>query len=347
MMTFLIYYKYCILKRFVINTALYLSIFLVISLYFYHATKHNLITDYTAKKFVRAFSLNNLVQKDEMCEDRRAVYQNIVLHKNKHFNTVFIGSSRIMQLGKYTGINNALNLGLSGANFHDIQYVYKLAKAYNIKYDTLVFDINPWTVCNSVENRQIQFNNFEVFKLFLKDVFTFNYSKKDIQYALSTRENTFHIATSSDVENPDNFIKFSDGSIKQITLGPNKRRGRIRTFCKDLYLLKMFYAIDAELFIKTKNLIETEMSNSTIYIIMSPFHPSLLEERKSDIRIKNLSFLENKIRTEFNSKINIIGSFNPYNLNLSDSNFVDGFHLTEQSIGRLYRNKSISKYNVL
>jgi hypothetical protein len=343
MMTFLIYYKYCILKRFVINTALYLSIFLVISLYFYFATKHNLITDYTAKKFVRAFNQNNLVLKDEMCEDRRAVYQNIVLHKNGHFSTVFIGSSRIMQLGKYTGINNALNLGMSGANFYDIQYVYQWVKANNILYDTLVFDINPWTVCPSIENRQIQFNNFEIFKLFLKDVFTFNYSKKDIQYALSTKENTLHNANYSDVENPNNFIKFTDGSIKQITLGPNKRLGRISTFCKDLYLLKKFYAIDTSLFNKTKNLIETEISNTPVYVIMSPFHPSLFEKRKSDIRVKNLATLENKIRKEFNSKINIIGSFNPNNLNLTDSNFVDGFHLTEQSIGRLYRNKSISK----
>jgi len=315
----------------------------VISLYFYFATKHNLISDFTAKKFVKAFNQNNLVQKDEMCEDRRAVYENIVFHKNQHFNTVFIGSSRIMQLGKYTQIKNALNLGMSGANFYDIQYVYQWVKANNIHYDTLVFDINPWTVCASVENRQIQFNNFEIFKLFLNDVFTFNYSKKDIQYALSPKENTFYFANYSDVENTNNFIKFTDGSIKQISLGPNKRKGRIATFCKDLYLLKKFYAVDTVLFNKTKNLIESEISNAAVYIVMSPFHPSLFEERKSDIRVKNLYSLEKMIRKEFNTKINIIGSFNPSYLNLADSNFVDGFHLTEQSIGRLYRNKSISK----
>lgn len=331
------------MKRFVTNTALYLSIFLVISLYFYFATKHNLITDYTAKKFVRAFNQNNLVLKDEMCEDRRAVYQNIVLHKNQHFNTVFIGSSRIMQLGKYTGIKNALNLGMSGANFNDIEYVYRFIKANNIHYDTLVFDINPWTVCPSIENRQIQFNNSEIFKLFLKDVFTFNFSKKDIQYALTTKENTYRIANFSDVENPDNFIKFTDGSIKQITLGPNKRRGRISTFCQDLYLLKKFYFIDSVLFNKTKNLIESEMSNSSVYLIMSPFHPSLFDKRKSDIRVKNLAVLENKIRASFNKNLHIIGSFNPNNLNIVDSNFVDGFHLNEKSIGNLYRELGISK----
>jgi hypothetical protein len=76
---------------------------------------------------------------------------------------------------------------------------------------------------------------------------------------------------------------------------------------------------------------------------MSPFHPSLFDERKSDIRVKNLSILENKIRASFNEKLHIIGSFNPYNLNLTDSDFVDGFHLIEKSIGRLYRNNTISK----
>ena len=278
-----------------------------------------------------------------MCEDRRAVYQNIVFHKNQHFSTVFIGSSRIMQLGKYTQIKNALNLGMSGANYFDIQYVYQFIKANNIQYDTLVFDINPWTVCPSIENRQIQFNKFEIFKLFIKDVFTFNYSKKDIQYALSTKENTFHIANYSDIENPNNFIKFSDGSIKQITLGPNKRSGRIATFCKDLYLLKKFYKIDTALFYKSKKIIEIESSRIPVYLVLSPFHPNLFILKANDIRVKNLQLLENKIRNNFNPKINIIGSFNPNNLNLTDSNFVDGFHLTEKSIGGLYRNKSISK----
>lgn len=315
----------------------------MISLYFYFSTKHNLITDFTAKKFVRAFNQNNLIQKNEMCEDRRAVYQNIILHKNGHFNTVFIGSSRIMQLGKYTGINNALNLGMSGANLNDIEYVYHLVKSNNIQFDTLVFDINPWTVCPSIENRHIQFNNFEIFKLFLKDVFTFNFSKKDIQYSLSMRESSFYNANYSDVENPNNFIKFTDGSIKQITLGPNKRRGRISTFCRDLYLLKKFYSIDTALFNKSKKLIESETSNTPVYLIMSPFHPSLFEERKSDIRVKNLQLLENKIRKELNSKINIVGSFNPNNLNMVDSNFVDGFHMNEKSIGNLYRKLIISK----
>ena len=292
---------------------------------------------------MNAFNQNNLVQKGEMCEDRRAVYQNIVFHKNQHFNTIFIGSSRIMQLGKYTQINNALNLGMSGANFYDIQYVYQFIKANNIHYDTLVFDINPWTVCPSIENRQIQFNNFEIFKLFLKDVFTFNYSKKDIEYALSTKESTYTIANFANISNPNNFIKFTDGSIKQVTLGPNKRKGRIETFCKDLYLLKKFCAIDTALFYKSKKLIEIESSRIPVCLILSPFHPSLFKLKTNDIRVKNLQVLENKIRKEFNSKINIIGSFNPSNLNLTDSNFVDGFHLTEQSIGHLYGNKSISK----
>ena len=331
------------MKRFASNTVLYLSIFLVISLYFYFATKHNLITDYTAKKFARAFNQNSLVIKDEMCEDRRAVYQNIILHKNGHFSTLFIGSSRIMQLGKYTGINNALNLGMSGANFYDIQYVYQLVIANNIHYDTLVLDINPWTVCPSIENRQIQFNKLEILKLFLKDVFTFNYSKKDIQYALSTKENTFHVANYSDIGNPNNFIKFTDGSIKQITLGPIKRAGRIATFCNELYLLNNFFSIDITLFNNTKKLIESELHQTPTYLILSPFHPNLFKQRKNDIRVKNLFVLEEKIRKEYNAKINIIGSFNPNNLKMTDSNFVDGFHLTETSISHLYRNMSISK----
>lgn len=324
------------MKKFILKTSLYLSLFLGISIYFYFTTKHNLITRTSAKQFAIDFNLHNLVQKAEICEDRMAVVENIIFHKNTHVNTLIIGSSRVMQLGKFTHFSNALNLGVSGANFYDIDAIYKLVCQNNIEFDTLIFDFNPWTVCESVENRYTQFSKFEICKKFLKDVFTFNYSKNDIEYALNLNKKAYYPATFADISDPNKFIKFTDGSIKQITLSKIKKAGRVSTFCKDLYLLKKFYNIDKQLFKKAKQLIELNCDQKPTYLVLCPFHPQLFEQNHSDIRIKKIALLEKLVNLNFNPKVHIIGSFYPSNFQFTDSNFIDGFHLSENSISKLF-----------
>jgi hypothetical protein len=146
------------LKLFIIKIVVLYTIVLTMSLIIYFFSKHNLISDYTAKIFISNFSKKNLVIKKEIAEERRVVYQNIAKNKNKHFNYLIIGSSRVMQFGKLTGFQNSLNLGVSGAGLNDIKYIYKLTKENKSTYDTIIFDFNPWLVLKEQTIDSISFS---------------------------------------------------------------------------------------------------------------------------------------------------------------------------------------------
>ena len=325
------------MKFFLKKIAIYLLIFFAISSTLYYFSKHNLLFDYTAKKFVQALSLSDQVIKDEFAEDRRICFQLIAKHKKQHFQHLFIGSSRIMQLGKYTGFQKSLNLGVSAANLNDIQSVIQLTHLNQIQFDTLVIDVNPWTVCTSIESRYHEFSTLYNIRTALKDIFTFNFEPNDLFDLFKTGQKKYFSANNNDIHNPNNFIRFSDGSIKQKTLGPFMKSGRVDFFCQDLYLLKNFYHIDTLLLNQFVDLLKSESKKHPVIVFLSPFHPKLFQTKNSDIRVRNLQKLESQLFAKTPKNIQIIGGFNPIKFNLTDSNFVDGFHINETTIAGFFR----------
>lgn len=323
------------MKRFLIKIAIYLSFFLLTSCYIYYNSKHNLIWDKPAIQFVRDFNQSDLIIKSEIAEDRRTVYQLVKRNQNKHFNYLIIGSSRVMQIGKFTGFKNALNLGVSAANLYDIQAIYALIQHYNIHCDTLIVDINPWTVCPSIEKRYEQFNTFKNIQTAIFDISHFNFTFDEFKESIIPQKKPYFKADSLSILNPNNFIRFTDGSIKQKTLGPNMKAGRVDFFCRDFYLLKQFQKINLLQLDEFIKLVKKASKNQKVIVFMSPFHPKLFEINKHDIRVRNLSLLNHLIQQNIPKSIDIIGDFNPVKLKLNDSNFVDGFHINERTVSQL------------
>jgi hypothetical protein len=308
------------------------------SLIIYFFSKHNLISDYTAKIFISNFSKKNLVIKKEIAEERRVVYQNIAKNKNKHFNYLIIGSSRVMQFGKLTGFQNSLNLGVSGAGLNDIKYIYKLAKENKLTYDTIIFDFNPWLSIEGTDDRFNQFFSQYRTKNAIKDIFKLDYNLEDIITTLEALNNylcPFHPADTFEIESHSHFIKFTDGSIQQKHLSDDKRTSQIRSFGKGLYQMRSFYSINYSLLNETVNLFNEASNFSTCFVTMTPFHPELFNKNTNDIRIFNI----NRIETDFISskhKFKIFGSFNPNKLNLRERDFLDGYHLKEDAIHMIF-----------
>ena len=328
------------MKRFLSKIAIYLSFFLLTSCYIYYNSKHNLLGDKPAIQFVRDFSQNDLIIKSEIAEDRRTVYQLIKRNRNKHFKYLVIGSSRVMQIGKFTGFKNTLNLGVSAANLTDIQSIYQLTKDFHLSCDTIIFDINPWTVCPSIENRYEQFILTKNIQKAISDITHFNFTFEEFKESLIPQKKPYFKADSQSIQNPNNFIRFTDGSIKQKTLGPNMKAGRVNFFCKDFYLLKNFQKINDSQFKEYLNLVTDASKNQNVIIFIPPFHPKFQVKNKNDIRVQNLTLLNDFIHQSTPKTIRIVGNFNPETLHLNDSNFVDGLHITEFTVSQLFHKQS-------
>ncbi len=324
------------MKRFLSKIAIYLSFFCFISCYTYYNSKHNLLGDKPAIQFVRDFSQNDLIIKSEIAEDRRTVYQLIKRNRNKHFKYLVIGSSRVMQIGKFTGFENTLNLGVSAANLIDIQSIYQLTKDFHLSCDTIIFDINPWTVCPSIENRYEQFILTKNIQKAISDIAHFNFTFEEFKESFIPTKKPYFKASKTAIQNPNNFIRFTDGSIKQKTLGPNMKAGRVHFFCRDFYLLKNFQKINLFQLEEFVKLAKKASLNQKVIVFMSPFHPKLFATNRNDIRIRNLFLLNHLIHQKIDKSIAIIGNFNPETLRLNDSNFIDGLHINEHTVSQLF-----------
>lgn len=292
--------------------------------------------DKPAIQFVKDLIKNDLVIKSEISEDRRTVYQLIKHNQNSHFKYIVIGSSRVMQIGKFTGFKNTLNLGVSAANLTDIQSVYQLTKEFHLSCDTIIFDVNPWTVCPSIENRYEQFILTKNIQKAISDITHFNFTFEEFKESFIPSKKPYFKASESAIVNPNHFIRFSDGSIKQKTLGPNLKAGRVDFFCKDFYLLKNFQKINVSQVQEYLNLVTDASKNQNVIIFIPPFHPKFQVKNKNDIRVQNLALLNGFIHQGAPKTVRIVGNFNPLSLNLTDSNFVDGLHLNEKTVSQLF-----------
>ncbi len=332
------------IKIFILKVLKYYTVVVLLSIVIYSFTRHNLIFDFTAKKFVTEFSKNNLAVNKEIAEERRVVFQNVSQSKGKHFRYLIIGSSRVMQFGELIGFKNALNLAVAGANLNDMKYIYNLASRYNITYDTIIFDFNPWLVIVNSDNRYKQFNSYQQLKYAIYDILRFNYNLEDLitlfgllnNYALS-----FKIASNKEIYNHTHHIKIKDGSIQLKKISPNERKKYIQSFVSRLYKMGNFYNIDTLLFKNTLDLYNSASTKGKCIITLTPFHMDLYTKKKNDIRVKNMLIIEKKlINSEGNFQV--YGSFNPYDISVLEADFADGIHLKGYANYKIFNHLSAS-----
>jgi hypothetical protein len=308
----------------------------------YFFSRHNMISDYTAKIFVSTFSNNTLSVKHEIAEERRVVHHNIIKNKNKHFDHLIIGSSRVMQFGTLTGFQNSLNLGVSGANLTDIKHIYKLTKENNITYDTIIFDFNPWLIIDGSDSRYKQFSNFHKFKYAIYDIFKFNYNLEDIITifgTLNNYSNSFQVANNNEIKQHSYFIKNTDGSIQQKALSSKDRTTQIQSFSKGLYQMGSFKTINYQMLNETIKLFNEASKKGICLVTLTPFHMEMYEKNKNDIRVKNIFIIEDAFKNSIHN-FNIYGSFNHSKINVNETDFLDGFHLKEDAIYKIFNTQT-------
>lgn len=77
----------------------------------------------------------------------RTKFQYLRLQKNKSFDYIFLGSSRVENsvvsnlIEKRTG-KSTINLAMQGSNLSDIHFIQKLLKSYNIKYKKIFIQLD-------------------------------------------------------------------------------------------------------------------------------------------------------------------------------------------------------------
>lgn len=292
--------------------------------------------------------------------DERIFRKKTINHLNRDIEWVALGSSRIMQLRKRMFLPENVsfqNYSVSGASLKD--YLALIQCHYN-KFGELpkniIIGVDPWifnknsgqTRLTSLHDEYIQFlsilgiNHQTIKQNNLVKLFSLEYTKENVRFIrnkFSKNYQGYYIFHSINV---DDYLREPDGSIQY----PYKyRHPNFETVEKEainyasgnVYLLENFDSISNqktfELFIKylTNN-------NVNVYFYLPPYNPNaydILMKRKYQIINDVEEYL--RIFGKENS-INVIGSYNPYRIGLTNENFFDGMHTLDNAYEILFSN---------
>ena len=316
--------------RFIIYIVRISSLVLIIPIINYNIDFHS------SKKFNTKFvkdliandslTVNSNVSEFEIVKKRIEMYS----YDKEKKQTFVLGSSRSMLFGKPIN-RDVQNLTMSGSGLEDIRNVYSLLKKNKINIDTLYIEISPWILYPKEPHHKNWNNSTRDFLRNFKKMFSWRYFFENL--------NPYKYSKVNDV---NGFIKYSDGTIKY----PIEKKHNIDDIINfgkgDVYALKGFNNLNKVDNKGFNNFIrEIKKDEIFIFFIKHPYAPSINQKILNKYPlIKETDELITKTSSLFN--VSIIGSFYPEKLNLFDSDFYDGMHLTPTGLKKMINHKILN-----
>tara|TARA_B110000027_G_C16103125_1_gene294032 strand:+ start:251 stop:1216 length:966 start_codon:yes stop_codon:yes gene_type:complete len=247
--------------------------------------------------------------------------------ENQRIDTIVIGSSRTLMFGKTLDLK-LINFSVSSANLCDYIEIIKLLKQYNISAKNFIIEFHEKLFSKAQNERHKIFKGFNT-KEKIKYFFDFHYLRENLSKKTEILNNI----------NKNNYKLYYDGSIDY-----NKK----------------YYEESLNINLKSTNLLKKEVENKNlnfdfnkitefnslikklngnIFLYISPMHPFLFEK---NIQHKNIIMeILNKVIKQ-NPSITIIGSLNPFEFDLKDSDFFDAIHIKPNGLKKIINENSLN-----
>jgi len=258
----------------------------------------------------------------------RQLVKSQILFSNNIKKSIVLGSSRSMLMGKPIGMNVS-NFSMPGAVINDFFNVINLLEEKQNKIDTVYLEISPWIFNkNTGETRFKYWNENKII------------NKRKIKKLFSTKYFIENINPHkySPVRNYNDFIRYSDGTIKYAYEYQNADNiSLIKKYekNKEIYHLEGFNSLENLNKNQLKNLIlKIKKSGADIILIKHPYPPLINDKiiKRYPNIIKTDSIIK-KLSIDLN--LSILGSFYPEKLNIYNSDYYDGMHLTPRGLKKL------------
>ena len=288
-----------------------------------------------------------------------------IFSKNAHTaECIIFGSSAIVTISANQtpqvlkkSCKTTLNLGLSGGTIEDYLAFSNNIDPKKIRNKKIIMTIHPFTLNFNRDHRWIvNSKNFDVFleKLrlnkshkdnndlknenlskLLKNVTNLEYLKTSIKILLHSNKKKFRIQdkVTEDEIKKNNVIMF-DGSRKKMLDIPKNRDIDLSPSLINYKILKDRWYDESilKLIINYKKYYEPQ---NEIVFLLTPYHPEVWKLKNEPI-VEAMIIVEKKIN-EFakNNNINVIGSYNPSNLNCNKHEFYDAIHASNKCLKKL------------
>ena len=295
----------------------------------------------------RGLCVTNVGNMDERIFKKKL----IEVYKDKEFDYLVIGSSRVMTISEdcLSG-STLLNLGVSGSKLEDMIALYQICKENGITFKNVIIGTDPtlfnandkdsrWESIGSYYYAYNGAGNIDTESEFQRTLIQNLFSPSYFQSSIKAIPNA--LAGSLKIQYVKTYIneggaKRPDGSIYYAreyreTPQPSVDADAV-TCCHGSF--NNFNSFSEERKRIYTEFVETlHNSGANIIIWCCPYHPIFY---KRALEMKGLppsiSFIS-KFSKE--SGFKIIGSFNPDDLGLSNKDFYDGFHVKKETVDRI------------
>lgn len=308
------------------------------------------------------FEKKFLVVGKKTWNDREFV--NNLLDQTINEECLLLGSSQIRlisvelkpkALGKTC--SSLINLGLNGSSIEDYLSIFNKIRLNNIKNKKIIITIHPWTLNFNRDSRWIfneddfnQFINFirikdnnsknktndekEIYFKIFKNLINLKYFSASIKKIIYGNKNLTTLKNKFELKEEDfkKEIIYYDGSIiKNKTPNTDFLKNKNRANYK--IVKNVFYSKNVTEILE-KSINEIDKTNNIIFLL-TPYHPEVW-------KLKNEPIYQAMLETEKiiniiarKKQIEIIGSFNPKNLNCKKDEFHDLLHASKECLNKL------------
>ena len=268
------------------------------------------------------------------------------LHKGESFDYLALGSSRIMTVSEDIMHGRSfLNLSISSCQIEEIIAFYQICKDFNIHYSSVLIPADPslfnghyiddrWKCLGDYVNEfmgeDVTGSKFDWDIVW--NLFSVSYFRTALRSCIAGSKELKYVQTATN----DGGTFRTDGSftwgrsVREAPQSEIEEKARTTHF----HLYKDYYDItEKRVALFTKLLERIKADGTKIYLICSPFHPifykKLLQLRGAT---EAFEFVDSYAKK---NNIPLIGSFNPADEGLNESDFYDGPHVRKEVMDRI------------
>lgn len=292
--------------------------------------------------------------------DERIFQREYIERMENKNETAVLGSSRSLQIrDEMIDSDGFFNHGVSGAVLEDYIAITEIYRENDKLPDKIILGINPWIFnrynveerWRSVEEYYYSFfdSDYQLDESLMERQFGRNFMQLfsatyfQASFEALIKGQAFKDIEATEEESLDVPTKLSDGSLvyqrPRKNISPEDAEIEAQNYIRNgVYSLENFSELDSDYLNQFEQLIEFyQQEGVELVFYLAPYHPLVFDYLDDNEKYHIIYQVEEYIR-EFaaKNKIEVVGDYSPYELNLDQGDFHDGMHPKENVMEEIF-----------
>jgi hypothetical protein len=332
----------------------------------YYCDPANLFQSYDYERGIAAILLEGKNVANVKNFDERALQRLYISALKAPKDIVVLGSSRSLGIGAWLFPDKTFfNSSVAGATIEDYAAIYQLYRKNGLVPKILIIGVDPWVLNRYNDQprwRSLAPEYNEIAKILVPgkryfesdstlqkyaELFSPGYFKASVRVLISRvfspkKEQSGYFGTTD--HSSDYSLKLSDGSLsydkkgRMVTADEARRLAISYAMQSPVYSLGNFDKLDKDYMKKLEALIDLATRDKvTVIFFLPPYHPKTYALLNESGKYPGITAAEHYFAAlGAAKKIKVLGSYDPAKCSMDETDFYDGMHVKNESLGKIF-----------